>query len=441
MSCSRTVALECALPADVYWRLKSDPGWDAYCDALDGNARTVLSSKEDNGFMTVHASVRAKENPIPKALRRTLGVGPTFSFEITETWHRDRHDASHPATFETKPAVLPSKIRVGGKHWVVPDGPNKCVLHFRLDASVSVLGIGSKLAKGIASSAIDSYLSIPGRAVEYRHSQTETATAAPPVTLVSAQGLGGTNRALAQAAVQIATVEDPLVAARISGDAEILQAVEAWLPPEGVKILRDSLSRFMAHLTKAEAAKSTASATALHARQALAAFGELLLQQTSASAQMPSRLPCCGARSKQLISEGPHVSFHNGVDVHRRPNEPAVQASASKLAHQGEPPLEVQLTRAQQELAQLRQLAEEMILSAEPLPVATGPAAARQAELQPARVRPRGRDHAAARQAERQPARVRPRGRDRSDELPQHEEYQKEPFNYPPGWRGDRFVI
>ena len=115
MSCSRTVALECALPAAVYWRLKSDPGWDAYCDALDGNARTVLSSKEDNGFMTVHASVRAKENPIPKALRRTLGVGPTFSFEITETWHRDRHDASHSATFETKPAVLPSKIRVGGK--------------------------------------------------------------------------------------------------------------------------------------------------------------------------------------------------------------------------------------------------------------------------------------------------------------------------------------
>ena len=196
----------------------------------------------------------------------------------------------------------PQRLLVGGKHWVVPDGPNKCVLHFRLDASVSVLGIGSKLAKGIASSAIDSYLSIPGRAVEYRHSQTETATAAPPVTLVSAQGLGGTNRALAQAAVQIATVEDPLVAARISGDAEILQAVEAWLPPEGVKILRDSLSRFMAHLTKAEAAKSTASATALHARQALAAFG-------GCSCSRPPRpLRCrraCHAVEREVNSSSP----------------------------------------------------------------------------------------------------------------------------------------
>ena len=206
MSCSQTVQYPCALAAAEYWALKNEAEWAAHQDEEEGNTRTVLLDKLDaDGTRTTRARVTAKENPIPKALRSLLGAGESFSFTVTESWLSDRWDEASAAIFQTEPAVCASKIKVGGAHWVEEAGPNECVLCFRLDVDVRVVGIGSKLAKGILAGTVASYAAIPERALRYlaaRRDAAVVAGAAPPRPTLSKGGaLAGTSKALADAVV------------------------------------------------------------------------------------------------------------------------------------------------------------------------------------------------------------------------------------------------
>jgi hypothetical protein len=520
-----SVSHPCELSAQEYWKLKNDPRWDAYCDSLDRNERSIQSLEQaGSGWVTSTASVQAKVNPIPVAVRRMLGLGPEFSFTITETWHRELYDAAHAAKFQTTPAVLPSKIKVGGRHWVEDAQPSGCILHFELEIKVGVVGIGTKLAKGIATSTIDAYSLVPSRALEFRRQQGGAAacssssypsagsTATQPVPLARAQPrLNGTSRALAEAAVQISAAEDFRISALLCDDADALGEVEAMLPPEGRQLIQDTLARFTAHMRSlstnggsgskdhpkdangypvpATSVAAAAAAAALHARHALVAFSDLLLLPASEDGRrglggihLPANLPCCGARSKALLSvpvgESSHgkrrVSFRHNIEspaprVQHRPaqaignaaqvignatqfiggvlagvedgaaaeEEGSAEAVAEAVPDSVATPLALQLNRAQRDIAELRARAEELILSS---------MAAEGAPSPPFAPDPPSTLLQTLHEAKSRPVRARPRGRDRADDRADGEaddEAQRDAVSAPllPGWRGDRFVV
>ena len=530
-----SVSHPCELSAQEYWKLKNDPRWDAYCDSLDRNERSIQSLEQaGSGWVTSTASVQAKVNPIPVAVRRMLGLGPEFSFTITETWHRELYDAAHAAKFQTTPAVLPSKIKVGGRHWVEDAQPSGCILHFELEIKVGVVGIGTKLAKGIATSTIDAYSLVPSRALEFRRQQGGAAAcssssypsagsrATQPVPLARAQPrLNGTSRALAEAAVQISAAEDPRISALLCDDADALGEVEAMLPPEGRQLIQDTLARFTAHMTSlstngnsgskdhpkdangysvpATSVAAAAAAAALHARHALVAFSDLLLLPASEDGRrglggihLPANLPCCGARSKALLSvpvgESSHgkrrVSFRHNIEspaprVQHRPaqaignaaqvignaaqviggaqaiggalagvedsaaaeEEGSAEAVAEAVPDSIATPLALQLNRAQRDIAELRARAEELILSS---------MAAEGAPSPPFAPDPPSTLLQTPHEAKSRPVRARPRGRDRADdradgeadgEAPAQAQRDAVSEHLLPGWRGDRFVV
>ena len=62
------------------------------------------------------ASLRALQE---ETLRKTLGCVDGFAFQITERWKPGACGPSAPMAFTTQPAVLPDRISVTGKQWVL----------------------------------------------------------------------------------------------------------------------------------------------------------------------------------------------------------------------------------------------------------------------------------------------------------------------------------
>ena len=83
----------CACPVEEFWGLREDPGWDIYNAQLDGQIFTELTREvkidPKNGEETIVRShqLKAKSNPIPKALRGMLG-SDEFKFVVQAQWYR-----------------------------------------------------------------------------------------------------------------------------------------------------------------------------------------------------------------------------------------------------------------------------------------------------------------------------------------------------------------
>ena len=164
----RVGGYECAVPPSVYWSLREDDAFEQYSAQREGNVFTVKSRTEEDGVITRVAEVTAEKNPIPSALRKTLGCTEGFTFTITEKWRADGFDASCPMTFVTAPAVMRDRIFVTGSQWVEPNGKGGSKIFFSLDVKVKMGGgVGGALSRGISSGTFSAYKATPGRAMEF----------------------------------------------------------------------------------------------------------------------------------------------------------------------------------------------------------------------------------------------------------------------------------
>lgn len=287
MSCSRTVSHSAEISAAEYWALKDDPNWAAFQDAQEGTERTVLLDKTDaDGTRTVRAQVTASENPIPQSLRRMLGCGESFSFTVTESWLPNKWGKKNAAVFATEPAVLSSKIKVGGSHWVSEssDAPGRCTLHFQLDVQVRVMGVGDKLAKGILSGTVGSYAQIPTRVTEFiatRAAERAAASVADPTQKTTKSKprpkmgrgakLSGTSKALADAVMDIRAAEQDAAAESTLVDvADATSSVHTapFSTPRGTELL----AQVQTALIEVRALKARAVALVEEERKAFVAF-------------------------------------------------------------------------------------------------------------------------------------------------------------------------
>ncbi len=166
---NRVASYDCALPPSVYWALREDDGFEQYSAGREGNFFEVTSrTVDDEGTITRSARVTAEKNPIPSSMRKMLGCTDGFTFVITEKWRPDRYDAECPMTFVTEPAVLKDRIFVSGSQWCEPNSTGGSTLYFSLTVTVKMSGgVGSALARGIASGTFAAYKASPIRASEF----------------------------------------------------------------------------------------------------------------------------------------------------------------------------------------------------------------------------------------------------------------------------------
>ena len=164
----------CACSAEEFWGLREDPGWDQYNAELDGQDFTTLKkeviTEPNTGAEMVIRShqLRAKVNPIPKALRSMLG-SDEFKVVVQAQWYRLAYSWEDAMTLSVRPPVFPDRITIKGWQWTERIDEHNCNLCTKMEISVKIPGpgVGSQVEKGTLNGMKKAYADQPRRVLAY----------------------------------------------------------------------------------------------------------------------------------------------------------------------------------------------------------------------------------------------------------------------------------
>ena len=160
----------CACSAEEFWGLREDPGWDQYNAELDGQDFTTLKkeviTEPNTGAEMVIRShqLRAKVNPIPKALRSMLG-SDEFKVVVQAQWYRLAYSWEDAMTLSVRPPVFPDRITIKGWQWTERIDEHNCNLCTKMEISVKIPGpgVGSQVEEGALNGMKKAYADQPRR--------------------------------------------------------------------------------------------------------------------------------------------------------------------------------------------------------------------------------------------------------------------------------------
>ena len=164
----------CACSAEEFWALREDLEWDHYNAGLDGQIFSTLKHElimdEERGEAKVHRShqLKAKVNPIPKAIRSILGAGD-FIVTVHAQWYKRLYSKADAMTLRVQTPLFTERIHIHGEQWTEAVDAHNCVLKTRMTISVKVPGpgIGPKIEKGTEKGMREAYADQPRRVVEF----------------------------------------------------------------------------------------------------------------------------------------------------------------------------------------------------------------------------------------------------------------------------------
>jgi hypothetical protein len=118
-------------PAEAFWALRMDRGFDAFCAQLDSQILHLEPdelSTDAEGLVHVEQRCRLqmRENPVPASVRRMVACPDEFSYRMCYSFHRDAFDAEHPFRYTTEFPVLTDRIKVAGRQWLEPISASCC---------------------------------------------------------------------------------------------------------------------------------------------------------------------------------------------------------------------------------------------------------------------------------------------------------------------------
>jgi hypothetical protein len=183
------VETPCALNAEDFWSLRSDLACERYMAAFEDKTVELVSDSvfcnavgEEMATRTLKMVFSGSDNPVPVALRRVISPEDVVPV-ITETWFVKHSDEAHPCTISVVMPALGDRISINGKQWVVPIGPEQCIVFSRIEISVSMFGVGGMVEKTIEQEYKLVYEAMPERAASYWRSHR--VLAAPTATTVA----------------------------------------------------------------------------------------------------------------------------------------------------------------------------------------------------------------------------------------------------------------
>ena len=167
---------DCGLPAEAFWALRSDLGFDRFFCRLDGHQYTSIKDDRTTtpGRIDREYKLCSSENPVPKILRGVLPKMDEYSFRIVCSFHTHQFDEAHPYEYQTFFPVLADRITVTGIQWCEPVSSTSCRLHCRVNVGVRVVAVGGAAEKALEASMRDAYQQLADRAVMYVEQQQRT---------------------------------------------------------------------------------------------------------------------------------------------------------------------------------------------------------------------------------------------------------------------------
>ena len=112
--------------------------------------------------------LKAKVNPIPKALRGMLG-SDEFKVVVQAQWYRLRYSFEDAMSLTVRPPVMPDRIKIRGWQWAERVDDHNCNLCTKMEISVKIPapGVGGQVEKGTANGMKGAYADQPRRVVTY----------------------------------------------------------------------------------------------------------------------------------------------------------------------------------------------------------------------------------------------------------------------------------
>ena len=163
----------CPCSVEDFWGLRDDPAWDQYNAELDSQIFTVIS-KEEVLDPTLSAKkvirthqLKAKVNPIPKAIRGMLG-SDEFKVVVEAEWYKLRYAKEEAMTLSVRPPVFASKISIKGMQWAERVDGQNCNLCTQMTISCKIpAGVGSQVEKGTEKGMKAAYADQPRRVMAF----------------------------------------------------------------------------------------------------------------------------------------------------------------------------------------------------------------------------------------------------------------------------------
>ena len=112
--------------------------------------------------------LKAKVNPIPKALRGMLG-SDEFKVVVQAQWYRLRYSFEDAMSLTVRPPVMPDRIKIRGWQWAERVDDHNCNLCTKMEISVKIPapGVGGQVEKGTANGMKGAYADQPRRVITY----------------------------------------------------------------------------------------------------------------------------------------------------------------------------------------------------------------------------------------------------------------------------------
>ena len=228
---------------EEFWALREDANWDHYNAELDGQIFTTLKQDrwldEATGEEKIQRShrLKAKVNPIPRALRSTLGVDE-FIVRVHATWHARLYEKQHAMALQVQTPVFTDRIKINGEQWAEKVDDHNCLLKTRMTIQCKLPGpgIGTQVEKGTEKGMKDAYKDQPRRVIEYLKQRAAKGEPypdpyAPPGPMNSYVPLAGTAGATAAAAASAADSKEDAAPTPTKQTKPLQPSAAALTPP------------------------------------------------------------------------------------------------------------------------------------------------------------------------------------------------------------------
>lgn len=155
-----------------FWALREDPNWDHFNAELDGQIFTTLKMEvtTEDGYEKVvrNHRLKAKVNPIPKAIRSMLG-SDEFIVRVQGEWFRLKYEEKDAMKLTVQPPVFSDRIKITGWQWAEKVDDSNCILCTKMEISCKIPGpgIGSQVEKGTEKGMKGAYADQPRRVLEF----------------------------------------------------------------------------------------------------------------------------------------------------------------------------------------------------------------------------------------------------------------------------------
>jgi len=164
------------MAAEDYHALRMDQNFDAFCATQTRSTFSLQSRssshEEQKGHTIEHMEclLAYEENPIPVAFHKMLGT-KDFAFKYQSRWDREKFDEAHPCTFSSEPPVFKDRIKIHGRAWIMPVGPQACDVWYHETIIVKVMGIGGAIETAVEKTMRESLKSLNASALAYLQTQ------------------------------------------------------------------------------------------------------------------------------------------------------------------------------------------------------------------------------------------------------------------------------